>query len=354
MIQTLGSGGVGKTTLSVVLGVASSRIGKKTLVITIDPSRRLMDTLHIRPDQEMNYVKGLGIYAMMMDVGNAWDRILRRYASGDVYNKIVRNRFNNYLRDYFPGFDEYVASEMIYYMLNVQDFDMIVVDSPPSLYAVSYLEASHRVIEALSNDLILSLIPYINIGSRPIKYVMKKEIFILNNLARFTGMEMLTELIKFVNDLSPLLQGFKNRADFIRRFYSSSHCGFFIVTLPNDISFHNTELLTEYLFRLNYNLDGILVNRLCSFCESCSLASGDNTMEYYLKDISDVKLKSLIERYFSGHIRAKREALKEIERFVHRHQKAGNVFVAPEMAGYIKSQDDILKVFEGIRTLVTR
>ncbi|MGB9599821.1 MAG: ArsA family ATPase [Myxococcota bacterium] len=355
LMQTLGSGGVGKTTLSVVLGIAASRLGKKTLVITIDPSKRLMDTLRINPNQDISYVKEFGIFAMMIDVAKSWDMLLRRYASEKTYRKIINNRFNNYLKDYFPGFDEYIASEMIYHMMNVQDYDMIVVDSPPSIYAISYLEASNRVIDLLSNDFILSLIQYIDIGSSPINYIMKKEIFILKNIARFTGMEMLSELIKFVNLLSPLLQGFRQRASFIKKFYASKRCGFFIVTLPNDVSFHNTDILSEYLANLNYQLDGILINRLCSACGGRQLCKIEDISEQFIQgqieDIQDERLKRIVQKYLKSHILTRSEVFKKIEEFASRYRENTDIFAVPEMTGYIKSVDDIYSILNGMRTL---
>ncbi len=355
LVQTLGSGGVGKTTLSVVLGIAAAKIGKKTLVVTIDPSKRLMDTLHIQTDKDISYVREFGIDAMMVDVARSWETILRKYAPPKVYSKIIRNRFNSYLKDYFPGFDEYIASEMIYYMMNVKDYDIIIVDSPPSTYAVSYLEASNRILDVLSNDFILSLIPYINISSTPIKIILKKEIFILNNIARFTGMEMLTELIRFVNDLSPLLQGFRQRADFIKRFYGSKRCGFFIVALPNDISFHNTGLLVRYISELGYRLDGIFVNRLCSSCGGPAICNMQNiseeSVERQIDETSDERLRMLLKKHFLGSLRAKREVIEKIRDFTTTYKGNTNIFAVPEMTGYVKSTADIMELFNGIRTL---
>lgn len=355
LIQTLGSGGVGKTTLSVVLGIAASRLGKKTLVITIDPSKRLMDTLRIKADEDITYVKDLKIYAMMIDVAKSWNIILKKYAPEKTYKKIVENRFNNYLRDYFPGFDEYISSEMIYHMMNVQDYDMIVVDSPPSTYAISYLEASNRIIDVLSNDFILSLIQYINFSSAPINYIMKKEFFILKNIARFTGMEMLTELIKFVNLLSPLLQGFRQRASFIKRFYASRRCGFFIVVLPDDISFQNADILSEYLKKLNYQLDGILINRLCFACgenQLCKMKDiEEDILEREIDKIQDEKLKRLIQKYLKEHISTKSGLFKNIEEFASRYKNFTNIFAVPDMTGYIKSTEDILSLLNGLRRI---
>lgn len=355
LVQTLGSGGVGKTTLSVVIGIAAAKIGKKTLVITIDPSKRLMDTLHLKSKDEISYVKELGINAMMIDVAKSWETILKKYSSDKVYNKIIKNRFNNYLKDYFPGFDEYIASEMIYYMLNVEDYDFIVVDSPPSTYAISYLEASHRILDVLSNEFILSLIPYINMSSAPIKIIMKKEIFILKNIARFTGMEMLTELVRFVNDLSPLLQGFRQRADFVKKFYGSSKSGFIVVTLPYDISLGEANILIKYINELKYNLDGIFFNRLCSFCGDsipCSIQIiKDESIERDIEAIKDQRLKELIKNHFVNHFKAKREVLKNINDFMKGFSGETNIFASPEMPGYIKSINDIIDIFNGLKTL---
>lgn len=358
LIQTLGAGGVGKTTLSVVLGIASARLGKKTLVITIDPSKRLMDALHIKNVQDVTYVRELDIYAMMIDVAKSWETILKRYAPTKTYNKIVTNRFNSYLKDYFPGFDEYIASEVIYHTLNLEDYDTIVVDSPPSIYAISYLEASNRILDVLSNDFVLSLIPYINIGSKPIKYIMKKEIFILNNIAKFTGMEMLIELIKFINDLSPLLGGFRQRADFIKRFYASNRCGFFIVTLPNDISLYNTIVLKDYLSKLKYNLDGIFINRLCLSCnkgEACSIQRlSVEDIEGLINSVPDERLRQIVQKYFIGNMTDRREILMKVEEFLDKHQDNLNLFEVLEMTGYIRSPQDLLELYSGIKTLVRK
>ena len=355
LVQTLGSGGVGKTSLSVVLGIFASRLGKKTLVITIDPSKRLMDTLKISSDKDIQYVKEFKFDAMMIDVEKCWNLILSRYASPSTHSKIVKNRFNRYLKDYFPNFDEYIASEMIYYMMNVKDYDIIIVDSPPSVYAISYLEASNRIIEVLSNDFILSLIPYINLSSSPFKYIMKKELFILKNIARFTGMEMLTELIKFINDLSPLLSGFKQRADFIKRFYSSRRSGFFVVTLPNDVSFKNSKVLIKYLNDLKYQLDGVFINRVCLNCgglKYCNLRGRQEIdPESLIDSITDSRLKEIVKTYFKQHIREQMNILKRTKEFINEIGSGINIFAVPEMSGYIKSTEDILEIFKGIESL---
>ena len=355
LVQTLGSGGVGKTSLSVVLGIFASRLGKKTLVITIDPSKRLMDTLRINPEREIQYVDEFKFDAMMIDVEKCWDMILSRYASPSIYKKIVKNRFNNYLKDYFPGFDEYIASEMIYYMMNVKDYDIIIVDSPPSVYAVSYLEASNRIIDVLSNDFILSLIPYINISSTPVKYIMKKELFILKNIARFTGMEMLTELIKFINDLSPLLTGFKQRAESIKRFYSSQRCGFFVVSLPNDISFNNSKALIKYLRNLRYQLDGVFINRLCLACGGLKLCNlrrlSDKDTNSVIDSIPDNRLRDLVKNHFERQLKEKTIILKKTEEFIRDIGKDIDIFAVPEMTGYIKSSEDILEISNGIESI---
>lgn len=150
-IIVTGAGGVGKTTLSAALGAAISQQGKSTLVLTIDPAKRLADALGM---QELNdtpiRIKGAdGMWAAMLDASASWEAIIHRYADPAVGKRLLANSYFQALADRFPAAQSYAAGERMAEYIETKQFDVIVVDTPPSGGGIEFYQAP-----AMANNLI--------------------------------------------------------------------------------------------------------------------------------------------------------------------------------------------------------
>ena len=159
VVVCVGSGGVGKTTTAAALGLYAATLGKRTLVITIDPARRLANALgleslgsHPKPlDAEVLARAGLRpaaqIDAMMLDLTAAWDDLVTRVApDAETSARLVDNRFYKHLTRDLPGAQDFIACEALYSLVESGEYDLIVLDTPPTANALDFLEAPSRIL----------------------------------------------------------------------------------------------------------------------------------------------------------------------------------------------------------------
>ena len=164
LVICVGSGGVGKTTSSAVIGLNAALAGKKVLVLTIDPAKRLANSLGVSAlDNEAQQIplsqfRDIGLepdgelWAMMLDMKESFDHLVERHAPSDQNRQdILSNRFYQYFSTSLAGTQEYAASERLYELHSERDFDLIVLDTPPTTHALDFLEAPQRLARAVEN-----------------------------------------------------------------------------------------------------------------------------------------------------------------------------------------------------------
>ena len=150
VVVCAGSGGVGKTTTAAAIGLLGAACGRRTIVLTIDPAKRLADALGIAelgnsPTAVEVEEKG-SLAAMMLDQKGAWDALVERYAeSEEVRQRILDNAFYQNLSGTFAGSQEYMAIEQLAQLYEGGDYDLIVVDTPPTHHALDFLDAPERL-----------------------------------------------------------------------------------------------------------------------------------------------------------------------------------------------------------------
>ena len=165
VLVVTGSGGVGKTTSAAALGLFGAQLGRRTLVITIDPAKRLANALgltalsHVpqRIDGALTAVDGAAapgeLFAMMLDPKAAWDDMLMRTApDAATAQKILENRFYGTLSRDLPGAHEFIACECLHHLTSSGQWDLVVLDTPPTSNALDFLEAPARILAVLDND----------------------------------------------------------------------------------------------------------------------------------------------------------------------------------------------------------
>ncbi|MEM1333563.1 MAG: ArsA-related P-loop ATPase, partial [Actinomycetota bacterium] len=156
VIVCCGSGGVGKTTTAAVIGIEASRQGRRAVVVTIDPARRLADALGLddglgpEPSRiDLATLAGPGeppapgeLWAMMLDTGATFDGLVRQHAGDDEQvERILGNRFYRNMAGAMSGTQEYMAAETLHALHHDDRFDLVIVDTPPSRNALDFLEA---------------------------------------------------------------------------------------------------------------------------------------------------------------------------------------------------------------------
>ena len=269
IVVCVGSGGVGKTTTSAVIALHAALEGRRALVLTIDPARRLANSLGVdQLDNEPRQIPlerfeevGLEpkgeLWAMMLDMKQSFDQLVERY-SPDAESKqsILRNKLYQYFSTSLAGTQEYAAAERLHEIYEEGEYDLIVLDTPPTSHALDFLEAPNRLVDAINSRAMQFLYrPSSGLLSVGTNYVIK-------TLSRFTGSEMLDELGTFLKAFSTLFSGFQKRAGEVRKLMTSPACSFTVVTAPNSANIDEAIYFHEKLGDDRANVGAFVANRV--------------------------------------------------------------------------------------------
>ena len=156
IVVTCGTGGVGKTTTSAAIALHGARSGRRTIVITIDPARRLADAMGISANtNEPSRVNGPWtgeLDALMLDAKGTFDTLVTRYARDETQrSRILENRFYQNVASALSGTQEYMAMEKLHALAESGDYDLIVVDTPPTRHALAFLDAPRMLTRLVEN-----------------------------------------------------------------------------------------------------------------------------------------------------------------------------------------------------------
>jgi anion-transporting ArsA/GET3 family ATPase len=247
VVCCVGSGGVGKTTTAAAIGVHAAVEGKRVLVLTIDPARRLANSLglqslgnretRIDPAQfrAANLEPRGEMHAMMLDLKLTWDELVARTApSRERAESIRNNRIYQKLSTAMAGSLEYMAMEKVSELASSGRYDLVVLDTPPTSNALDFLHAPDRILDLLENDAArLVLGPMLTAGKIGLKLFNLGGTFVLKTLARFTGADFLKDLAGFMVAFEGMYEGFKDRASRVKALLASRDAAFVLVTSPN-------------------------------------------------------------------------------------------------------------------------
>ncbi len=201
LLVVLGQGGVGKTTVSASLGIRAAYLGLRTAVITIDPANRLADAFDIhQPMHEQTQIE-LGscagsLHAMMLDRQQTCDTLVTRFSADEAARmKVLKNPYYQHFSTSLAGGQEYMAIETVCQLLTSEQFDLVILDTPPSVHAFDFLDAPKRLINGIKR------LPSID-RKKPDGFVRrlkeKSGAIVLDGLRRFTGGRFLTDLTEFL------------------------------------------------------------------------------------------------------------------------------------------------------------
>jgi anion-transporting ArsA/GET3 family ATPase len=276
VVCCVGSGGVGKTTTAAALALRFAVEGKRTLVLTIDPARRLANSLGLsalgnretRIEGALFRSAGIAprgeMYAMMLDLKLTWDELVQRQApSPERAKEILDNRLYQTLSTVMAGSLEYMAMEKVYEVSTTGRFDVIVLDTPPTANALDFLHAPDRILDVLDNDALRVLLgPMLKASRVGLRLFALPAGMVLRTLARFTGQDFLRDLAQFLVAFEGMYEGFKDRAAKVKRLLSSREAAFVLVTSPNPLTMEEALFFHRALASDGIETAAVIVNRV--------------------------------------------------------------------------------------------
>jgi len=286
IIVCCGSGGVGKTTTSAALALRAAERGRKVVVLTIDPARRLAQSMGIealdntpRPVADVSWMDGFGaggrggptegvtprLDAMMLDMKRTFDEVVESQASPEKAKQILENPFYITLSSSFAGTQEYMAMEKLG-QIHAQSgpestggtYDLIIVDTPPSRSALDFLDAPERLSSFLDGRFIrLMLAP----ARGPARLMTAGLGLITNALTKILGGQVLGDLQTFVSALDTVFGGFRQRAQKTYALLQDDGTAFLVVAAPEPDALREAAYFVERLSEDRMPLAGLIVNR---------------------------------------------------------------------------------------------
>ncbi|MGI8575231.1 MAG: ArsA family ATPase [Egibacteraceae bacterium] len=266
VIVCTGSGGVGKTTTAAALAVAAARQGRRTIVLTIDPARRLAQSLGLSAlDNDPRPVTGVdGLDAMMLDMKRTFDETIERYAeSAEIVRRITANRFYQQLSSSLAGTQEYMAMEKLYDLHSTGRYDCIVVDTPPTRNALDFLDAPRKLTDFLEGRFLrMFLAPGVAAGKVATRAVGFGTGLFMRAAGRITGASVLHDLGEFFQSFESMYEGFKQRAQSVYRLLGSPGAAFVVVASPEPPALREARFFLLRLAQDGMPTAGLVVNRV--------------------------------------------------------------------------------------------
>jgi len=269
----VGTGGVGKTTVAAAMGLEAARRGSRVLVLTIDPARRLADALGLELlDNEPREVTGRVVgsdsggrlFAMMLDTKSTFDGLIERFAdSPQSRDLILQNPIYQHISGALSGSGEYAAMEKVLEMAELEDFDLIVVDTPPAQHALDFLDSPRRLVEFLDSRIVQLLVhPAMAAGRFGLKLFNRPIHAVLQLMEKVTGIGFLNDLSEFLVAIDDMSEGFKERAERIRTELMGPDSAFVLIAGPTREAVRNAGLFLEHLEEFDAPLSGVIINRM--------------------------------------------------------------------------------------------
>jgi len=273
IIVCCGSGGVGKTTTSASLALRAAEQGRKAVVLTIDPARRLAQSMGLteldntpRPVRGVDTAQGGSLDAMMLDMKRTFDEVVEAHASPDKARQILSNPFYQAVSSSFAGTQEYMAMEKLG-QLHAEArgpdghgrWDLIVVDTPPSRSALDFLDAPERLASFLDGRFIrLMTVP----ARGPARLFSAGLSVVTGALSKVLGAQMLRDAQTFIAAFDTLFGGFRARADHTYRLLQAEETAFVVVAAPAADALREAAYFVERLSEEHMPLAGLVVNRV--------------------------------------------------------------------------------------------
>jgi anion-transporting ArsA/GET3 family ATPase len=263
VLVTAGAGGVGKTTTAAALALAAARRGRRVVVVTIDPAKRLADAIGVTLSHEPVRVDGVApgeLWAMMLDTRATFDAVVRRYAADAAQaERILANRFYRNIAGSLSGTQEYMAAEQLYQLHDDPRFDLVVVDTPPTRNALDFLDAPSRLVRFLDHRLYRVLVMPTRLGMKVANAAAQ---LFLKTVTRAVGAEVIADAIAFFQAFDGMERGFRTRADAVMALLHSRETRYVLVTSPRREAVEEAVFFAEQLREQRIDVAAVVANRV--------------------------------------------------------------------------------------------
>ncbi|MBV8305080.1 MAG: ArsA family ATPase [Acidimicrobiia bacterium] len=264
VIVCCGSGGVGKTTTAAVLAMEGARQGRRAVVVTIDPAKRLADALGLESLADTpTRIEGEWpgeLWALMLDTKSTFDSLVFKYApSNSQAEGILRNRFYRNISTALSGTQEYMAMEKLYELHEEGGFELVVVDTPPTRNALDFIDAPRRLTRFLDNRIFRWLmmptrayLKAVNVATRTL----------LRTTSRVVGAEVVQDAVAFFQSFEGMEEGFRQRAERVLQLLSDPATAFLLVTTPRADALEEGRFFAAKLEEAGIPVEALVVNRM--------------------------------------------------------------------------------------------
>jgi anion-transporting ArsA/GET3 family ATPase len=275
IVVSAGPGGVGKTTVAAAIGAVSARAHRRTLVATIDPAPRLADALGLpalgdaptRLPPEANRALGVpdgNLWAARIDTAAAFRRLVEsQVPEPEMRRRIFDNPIYRQVTTSLTGSQEYAATLALYDFHTSGAYDLIVLDTPPTANALDFLDAPHRIAEAVSSPAVSWFARSSESGGRlSLRRLRSGGALVLSRIGRFVGSRFLDDLGVFLSDFQGVLGGFLERARAVETLLRRPEVGFLLVLAPELPAVNEALYFFERLSQAGLTLDAFVANRV--------------------------------------------------------------------------------------------
>jgi anion-transporting ArsA/GET3 family ATPase len=350
VVVCCGSGGVGKTTTAAALAVRAAEAGRRVVVLTIDPARRLAQALGLRElgnHPRVVDVAGFSpkgeLSAMMLDMRRTFDDMVLAYAGPERAAEIFANPFYQTISTSFAGTQEYMAMEKLGQLSSSGEWDLIVVDTPPSRSALDFLDAPARLATVLDGRLVRMLAAPARAGGMGLRRIVGAGFGLFAKaVSTIVGSQMLTDASTFVQALDSMFGGFRERAQRTYQMLSSPGTAFVVIATPEPDALREATYFVERLTAEGMPLAGLVANRTHPMLaplpgDRASAAASE------LEAAGEAPLAASVLRLHADRALLAAREDRLLARFSKAHPSVGTVRV-PALAGDVHDLDGLREV----------
>ena len=270
IIVCCGAGGVGKTTTAAAIAVRAAEAGRHVVVLTIDPARRLAQALGLaeldntpRPVDTVDASAGGSLDAMMLDMKRTFDDVVLAHSTPEKAEQIFANPFYQSLSSSFAGTQEYMAMEKLGQLKASGEWELVVVDTPPTRSALDFLDAPQNLSHFLDGRLLRLLLAPARTGGKLGMKVMNASIGIFSRtIGKVLGGQLLNDVSQFVGALETMFGGFRDRASQTYEMLAAPGTAFVVVAIPEAAALREASYFVDRLAEEEMPLAGLVLNRV--------------------------------------------------------------------------------------------
>lgn len=352
VIVCCGSGGVGKTTTAAALAIRAAERGRKTVVLTIDPAKRLAQALglpelgnHPRRVEVPGFEPAGDLSAMMLDMRRTFDDMVLAHAGRERAEEVLSNPFYRTISSSFSGTQEYMAMERLGQLAAEGTWDLIVVDTPPSRSALDFLDAPQRLSAVLDGRIIRMLAAPARAGTWGLRKIVGAGFSLFTKaVSAIVGGQMLADASAFVQAFDSMFGGFRERADRTYRLLRSRGTAFVVIAAPEPDALREASYFVQRLSEESMPLSGLVVNRthpaMAKLTPAKALAAADN-----LDRNGESPLAAAVLRLHADGVAVAERERRLVGRFTRTHPKVALAMV-PALPSDVHDLDGLRDIGE--------